>query len=196
MIENQIYEGTTGHYAVAAATATVAAGQGANSEILQFRWTDTSKLALIQEVRIDAFNSLVTGFAAGIGQFDLTAARSWTAAGTGGGALTLTGDNNKLKTGMATTAVGEIRVATTAALGAGTKTLDGNRISYTRLNISTTASNVFISTPVYLLQTNLKKGDCPLILAANEGFVVRATVPATGTWDIYLGVRWVEAFKY
>lgn len=32
----------------------------------------------------------------------------------------------------------------------------------------------------------------PLELAANEGFIVRATVPATGTWQAQVTVEWSE----
>lgn len=188
-----------GHFAVAAVTGTMAAGIAGNSEIFQFRWTSSALLALIQEVRIDAMNSLGTGFTAGVGTFHLTAARGWSAAGTGGGAMTLTGNNNKLRTAMAGTAVGEIRVATTAALGAGTKTLDGNSLAYTKATISASTNTVFLGGtmgPVRLWGPDVGSGEHPLVLTTNEGFVVRGTVPATGTWEIAIGVRWAEVPAY
>jgi hypothetical protein len=35
-----------------------------------------------------------------------------------------------------------------------------------------------------------------LLLAQNEGFVVRATVPATGTWQFGVTVVWTEVASY
>jgi hypothetical protein len=36
----------------------------------------------------------------------------------------------------------------------------------------------------------------PVLLAQNEGFVVRATVPATGTWQFGITVAWAEVTAY
>jgi hypothetical protein len=39
-------------------------------------------------------------------------------------------------------------------------------------------------------------GEHPLILATNEGFVVEATIPATGTWQFALTLEWAELPAY
>jgi len=39
-------------------------------------------------------------------------------------------------------------------------------------------------------------GESPLVFAQNEGFVVRATVPATGTWQFGVTVAWTEVTAY
>lgn len=184
---------TYGQYSIATITATMAAGLAANSEIYQFRWTDATRLALIKNIRISAV-TLGTGFTAGIGKFDVLLARGFSAAGSGGAVATITGNNGKLRTSMGTTLLGEIRTATTAALGVGTKTLDTQGI----INV---AFGVSASTNVTLLGlTDLFRADAdsrhPLVLAQNEGFVIRATVPATGTWDAYISTEWVELASY
>ena len=38
--------------------------------------------------------------------------------------------------------------------------------------------------------------ESPLVLAQNEGFVIRATVPATGTWQFGCTVTWTELTAY
>ena len=187
--------GALGHYSVAGKTTTMAAGAGADSEVLQFRWTDAVNLALISEIRIDAFLSRGTGFAAGFAQFDLTVARTWSADGTGGATLT----PSKLRASMPASGVGTIRLGTTAPLGAGTKVFDTNRIGFAGVTISTATNTVFLggaTGPVKLWAPDVGSGEHPLVLAANEGFSIRATVPATGTWDIYCGIRWAELPAY
>jgi hypothetical protein len=36
----------------------------------------------------------------------------------------------------------------------------------------------------------------PLVLAPNEGVVIEATVPATGTWTFYAGFDWEERLSF
>lgn len=199
--------GALGHYQVAVLTGTMAAGIAANAEILQFRWTDATRYAVIKEVSIQSLNSL-TAFAAGFGQVDLTLARGFSAAGTGGGTVTLTTDEAQLRTSMGTSLVGEIRLATTAALTAGTKTLDTNRLSYCRFQVDATANKILVgasgasATSGQIVQDfklwncDIANGEYPIVLAQNEGFVIRVTVPATGTWTAYLKIKWAEVTAF
>jgi hypothetical protein len=39
-------------------------------------------------------------------------------------------------------------------------------------------------------------GEWPLVLAQNEGFIIRATVPATGTWDFAVTMEWSEVSAF
>jgi hypothetical protein len=39
-------------------------------------------------------------------------------------------------------------------------------------------------------------GEWPLVLAQNEGFVVQATVPATGTWAFQAIIEWSEVTSF
>ena len=191
-------------FSVSVTTGTVAAGAGALSEIFQFRWTSTTARAVIHLVELEQFASLGTGFTAGSFLFNLTTARAWTAAGTGGTTVTITGNNMKHRTSTATTGVQEIRVATTAALGAGTKTLDAAPKRSVFGKVNNVASTQFIPATglvgggrgAVLFAASEADAGVPLILnpgaSSGEGVVVRATVPATGTWEASVRITWSE----
>lgn len=186
-----------GHYAVAVKTGAIAAGMSDNGQLFHFRWTDTDNLALVYEISVTGMYA-TTAFAAGAIDIKATKVRAWTAVGSGGTALTLTTDEAQLRTNMDTSLVGDARIATTAALTTGTQTLDTQD-----LGIITTHSSggVGAATPIigsiYLPRTDLFNadlvaGEYPLVLSANEGFVVRAVVPGTGVWTLGLLVKWAE----
>jgi len=193
---------TFGHYKVSTVTGSMAAGLTANSEILQFRWTDATRKAVITKVTLDGMLAS-TAFVAGQILLTMTRATSFSAAGTGGGTLTL-GTSNKQRTTMGGSLVGEIRVATTAALTAGTKTLDANPIG----QVNTHSAQFGIATPVIgavgpacgpgvdIFTPDTGAGEHPLVLDTNEGFAIRATVPGTGVWVLGMTVRWAEVAAF
>ena len=191
-----------GHYAVAVQTGAIAAGASADSEVMQFRWDTAGKLAIITEVTVTGMRA-TTAFAAGVITLKATIARAYTVNGTGGTALVFGGDSNvdnaALRTNMADSVVSDFRIATTGALTAGTAALEANDIG----QITTHSSAGWVNaTPtiigsIYLPITTLFKADIqngqyPLVLASDEGFVVRATVPGTGVWNLGLLVKWAE----
>jgi len=181
--------GALGSYSVDSVTGTMAAGLGAAAPVYAFRWTDSTRVALIRKVAL-AMSSLGTGFTAGVGLFEMMAARSFTAADTGGGTLTLTTNNAKRRTSFGTTLVQEIRQSTTATLTAGTRVLDANPHAAIMFAVSTATNAVMLQTTG--IWTPDWSGEWPLVLAQNEGFILRATVPATGTWQMRVGVEWSE----
>lgn len=195
--------GSLGHYKASVITGSMAAGLGADSEILQFRWTDATRFAVITKITLDGMLAS-TAFAAGQIRLYATVARAFSAAGTGGNTLTITGNNQKMRTSMGTTLLGELRSASTAALGAGTKTLDAGSIG----QVNTHSAQFGIATPVIgsvgpacgpnvdLFIPDSGAGEHPLILATNEGVVVRATVPATGVWVLGMTIRWAEVAAF
>lgn len=192
-----ITDGAGGSYSLSAITGIMAAGIAGASEFVQFRWTSTTYNALIRRVRITAA-VLGTAFTAGTVLFDLTRATAWTAAGTGGGVATLTAPNLKRRSSMAASQVQEIRIATTAALGAGTKTLDAMPMRSVITGIPNTAFLPLVggqgggADDGLLIGSYRGDAEYPLVLAANEGFVIRTTVPATGTWTAHIGIDWDE----
>ena len=131
-----------------------------------------------------------TAFTAGFAKFDLMPARSFTASGSGGTAGTLTVNNAKMRTSMGTTLLGDVRIASTAALGVGTKTLDTDAVGQYTFTIGTAVSVQYLA-QVPLLGEDVGP-ESPLVLAQNEGFAIRATVPATGTWQFGVTVAWAE----
>jgi hypothetical protein len=175
----------------------------ANSEIFQFRWApvDTTKLCLIRRVTIAA-SVTTTMFAAGVPvQLDMIKSRGWTAAGTGGTAPTI-GADLKRRTSLFSSSsmvAGDLRIATTAALGAGTKTLESSSLATLLAAGPITASlnGSFIPPNTLLWNSDVAAGDYPLVLESQEGFSIRSVaVPATGTWQVAISVDWTEAASY
>jgi hypothetical protein len=190
--------GALGQYRISMLSGTMAAGLAAASEIFQARWTQNPNLAIIWGVALDGMSGSATAFTAGFASFTLTIARVWTADGSGGTAATLTGNNQKLRTSMATTSMGTIRCATTAALGVGTKTLDAQAEGMLSFCMATTISVNYLSNIGLYGAMSLEDGGnpAPIVLAQNEGVVVRATVPATGTWQFGVSMAWSEVTSY
>jgi hypothetical protein len=95
---------------------------------------------------------------------------------------------------MGTSLVGLMQGSATAALTAGTHTLDAFPIGQETWSIGTVV-NVIYKNRTILFGEDVGT-TYPLILGTNEGFIVRATVPATGTWQFGLNVRWAEIASY
>jgi hypothetical protein len=187
------------------ATGTIGAALAANAELFQFRFTDATRLAVIQKILISAGNN-VAGSAAALVTLEAVIARAWTADGTGGATAVLTGNNQKVRTNMGTTLITSaagIRIATTAALGAGTKVLDsqgvGNYTLGTGTGAITTASKLSLIDKIDLLEVDADGSQHPVILAQNEGFVVKngaVAWPAAMTWALGVTIVWAEVDAY
>lgn len=186
--------GSLGTYGKSLLSGTMAAGLAANSEIYQFRWSDATRLCAVRRIVLAGISGSATAFTAGFGKVEVKVARSWTADGSGGTAGTLTGNEGKMRTSFGTMLLGAARIASTGALTAGTKTLDTDAIGQVSLTFGTTA-NVQYLNPTILVGED-PGSEYPLVLAQNEGFVLRATVPATGTWQFGVTVQWVELAAY
>lgn len=185
--------GALGIYSLSLQTGTMGAGLAADSEIFQFRWTDATRLAVVYRVVCEGAGG-ITGFTAGFTKMQAFIARSFTVAGTGGSTATITGNNQKLRTSMGTTLLGEARIATTAALTAGTKTLDVQGIGAVVGSTTATAGAVLLPyAALFDANTMLVQ---PIVLAQNEGVIVRATAPATGTWTGGVSITWAELTAY
>lgn len=193
-----VAHGAGGFYRVGETSGTMAAALAANAEIFQFRYvTAASRIALVYKVSISAGANLAAT-AAGLVSLKLTQARAWTGAGTGGTRISLAGDNVNLRTSYATPEVNDIGISTTAALTAGTKTLDTANTGAVSLGIGTgaitTAVNLNLLDQVPLFDAD-GEGQHPIVLANQEGFVIRngATAwPATMTWNFSVNVLWGE----
>jgi hypothetical protein len=193
MVKRPMDYGALGSYAVSARTGVMAAGLAANAEIFQLRWTDATRLCVITSVHCSGGGSIVA-FAAGVTVMEVLAARSWVTVGSGGTAITLATNNQKLRSAMGTSLVNDMRVASTAILGLGAKTLDAQPLGSIVSSVTATAGAPLWPS-AHLYEINENDGH-PIILAANEGIVVRATVPATGTWTASIDVTWMEMAAY
>ncbi len=189
--------GSLGHYGYGGLTGVLPAALAANSEIFQFRWTDATRLCVINEITISACVS-TTFFAAGVPvQIDLVKSNVWSAAGSGGTAVSPAALLKKRTSmGSSLVASGDIRIATTAALGAGTKTLEGAALC-ALVGFGPTAAPGQIIAPGTTLLRNFPGEEHPLVLAQNEGFSIRSVaVPATGTWQATIQIDWTEVAAY
>lgn len=183
--------GALGGYGIVHNSGTMAAGLTSNSDIFQARWTHATALALVTEIIFDGLLGTATAFALGNAQIAAYVARAWTVDGSGGTTISLASNAGKVRTGYATSSFGSMRGSSTGALTGGTRTLDTLPMGQLLTIIDTTASKVHIPSGSVLYRYEPKNGS-PLILAANEGIVVKATVPATGTWTWGLTFRWLE----
>ena len=193
-----VVHGAGGAYSAGMTSGTMAAALASAAEIFQFRYvTAASRVCLVHRVEFSA-GALAAATAAGVVGFKMCAARGWSAAGSGGTRGTLTGNNAKLRTAYATSEVTDMGISTTAALTAGTKTLDTMDLAAIMIGIGTGA--ITVSVPLRLvppgtaLFDQAKQGNNPLVLASQEGFVIRTinAMPATMTWSFGVTVTWSE----
>ena len=183
---------------ISMSSGTIAASLGANSELFQFRYvTVNSRVCLVHGISVSAV-PLVAASAAAISSLRATIARGWTVAGSGGTRATMTVNNQKLRTSHATSEVNDIGIATTAALTAGTKTLDAQDIGGVGMAPWTGAVTT-VPAAVLVPKTNLLGEFAgalafPVALANQEGFVIRNgnSMPAGMTWQLTVDVAWSE----
>lgn len=187
-----------GQYGVSAMTGVLAAGITNDSELFQFRWnpTDVSKRAFIRRVSIAAAVSS-TYFAAGIPiEAYLSKCTGWSVAGSGGAAVDPGAANRRGPSTMKATEVAtdDMRVATTAGLTAGTKTIATPSIGHaiSGAPITSSLSGQIFPPGTNLFCADLANGDHPLELVATEGVIVRVKAPGTGVWKMSFNVEWDE----
>lgn len=195
--------GSLGAYKLGMTSGTMAASLAANAEMFQFRWPDATNLAVIHRISMSA-GANVAATAAALGNFTLAMARSWTAAGTGGTRAVLTGNINKLRTSMGTSLVNDAGISTTLGLTTGTKTIDHATSNLASISFGigtgaiTTALNLTFLPETFFL--NIDSGtDHPIILATNEGFIIRngtVVMPLSMTWSFSVNIGWIEASAY
>ncbi len=200
-----------GSYQIESVSGTMGAGLAGGSTIYSCRWGNTPNLMLVRRVAFDA-RTLATAFSAGVFLFDLVVARSFTASDSGGTSILPTGNSQKRRTSMDATLLTDLRISSTATLTAGTRTLDASAMINVRGHVPATqvnypmvnAAGVVIpgastvagmAVPFDLFAPNWA-GEWPLVLAQNEGFIIRATVPATGTWDFSVTLEWSEVASF
>lgn len=186
-----------GHFAIATMTGLMAAGIATGAQVFQVRWVDpTGKFFLLKRFFIQC--STATGFAATTvgAPLELIIGHGASANGTGGGTVAPNSISNRMRQGMNTSAfasAGEIRIATTAALGAAT----GQALEPAAIASCMGADNrTLVSTPIMTL-FDASAGNHPLFLNSGDTLVVRTVSPAaTGTWFMSATMEWVETVVY
>lgn len=194
--------GALGAYSKGLTTGQIAATGAANAVIWAMRWTDATRFALIERVRINAVVG-ATITAAVPYNLQLFFSRGFTVSPTTsiGTTGTFTGSNGKRRTSMGTSLMGGMWILGTVAAGLTGQTL-GNDTD--PLGVIVGASGTAIGSQFFGvgMPCDLWGAEAainhPLILAQNEGLAIQAPLagPATGTFAITVDVDWTEVAAY
>lgn len=190
-----------GHYRAALITG-LTTGMAANAPIVSLRWTDAGQAAaapgfvyvrprLLLLLGIDVGAVVTTAFTgAQPTDFECIKATGFTASDTGGTQITAA-QIPKMRSTFGTSLVGDLRRATTSALGAGTRTLDTIGFAAGPLYNQNTGGSGETLENVYSLSRN---GQYPLTLTTNEGIIVRVPTAqgAVGVVQYYVTMEWIE----
>jgi hypothetical protein len=182
------------HYSVFSSTGATT-GLGAGSSIFSFRNISTNVI-IVTSVSLTA--TATTGFTAAqrLGAA-ITVCRNWTVSDSGGTAIALTGNTNKLRTSQTTVTSIDCRIATTVAITAGTRTIDTFPVDGAYGFVAAAAAGVGVIIPPVELYIN-NESPHPLVLAQNEGIIITLPVAmgAGGvvSWDITL--KFIERPTY
>lgn len=170
------------------------AGAQTDAEIFQWRWSDPTAACVIRSIRVSC--GTVIAFAAGRIKCDLMFATQYTAVGTGGINPSMATQRSNLKRSafppsqmLAT----NIRIATTTPLTAGTRTLDTQPIASWQSSAPAAIGPLDTNRGMITLWQRDTGDETPIILNTDEGFVIRLTCPATGTYFLGVTVEWYEA---
>lgn len=191
-----------GAYGFSVVTGTIAAALAASAVLFSARWSDATKIGVVISHRL-RFLPLTPFTAATLTDhtsFDSFIGRTFTAAHTGGTALTLTSPSFKRRASHSATSFNDLRIATTAALGGGTVTLDPHPFAQSirkgnRVNPAAATEEIVMPAADGLnIDFNVANGDHPIVLVQDSGIVVRnRTVwPAAGTGILLVEMNWLE----
>lgn len=178
-----------GCYQAAIRSNTVSAGLTADSIIGVLRYvTAASLVAHLRKIRLSAW-SMGNAFVAGQIYFDAYVARSFTADASGGIVASISSNTGKMRTsGMMPTAM-TLRASDTGALTAGTWILDNSPLDTVGIGAPTTTYTTLLQRALLFER---QQGEHPMILQNNEGVVIRANVPGTGSWRFSITADWDE----
>jgi hypothetical protein len=128
-------------------------------------------------------------------QYGLMVARNFTVSDSGGTAISLISNNTKYRTTLALPTSIDCRIATTAALTAGTKTLDTNTLAVqggfsgaVGVTLAPAQDNLLQHTP----------GDYPLVLGQNEGINIQnlLLMGAAGVGSFFVNLEFAEVASF
>ena len=181
-------------------TGSVVAGLAAAAPIFSLRWTSTASRMIIQSIMLDFYVVTAYTTAQGIAN-SLYFARSYTVTDSGGTAITATQtadqalDTKQIGVGgnaqsLIFAGSGDMRIATTATLTAGTRTLDDQAL-YSWLG-SASAIGAASNNPDLVL--GQQDATNPLTIRANEGIVITNDIllGAVGVIVWNIGLEWTE----
>lgn len=166
-------------------------GVAANGAVFSLRNTGAN-LLLIRRVMIGFVTTTAFTTAQGLA-YSLIKATGFTASDTGGTAL-YTAGQNKHRTSMANiTSAPDVRISSTAALAAGTRTLET-----VGMGVAGGTSNAVGTSlaPQPLLEQDT--GDYPLVLAQNEGLIISNLIAmgAAGVIQLHVNLEMAEVTSF
>lgn len=175
--------------AVASGALTLVAAAG---PVWSCRWTSATHVAVIKRMIVSSVIATAFGTAQDLA-YGLYFARSYTAVDSGGTAATLTTNNGKHDTNYPTMQMADIRISTTGAITAGTRTLDAQAL---RLEGGTGAAALAVVNR-YVWDFGEDNGRQPLMLREQEGLVLANEVlmGASGVVTLRVTLEWAEVNK-
>jgi hypothetical protein len=195
--------GALGCYNKAVGTGAIIATSSAGAVLFTLRWTDGTRLCLIERIRVGAAVAATITTSVYF-QLNLYMSRSYTVSPTTNITPgTFSGNNAKRRTSMGTSLLNSAGAGlwtdTTAAAGITgfTKTDDTDPIAAIGGATGTAVGTQFFGpNPANLWDDNVNSH--PLILAANEGITITAPFagPATGTYIVLFSIDWMEVAAY
>lgn len=193
-----------GHFYLAATFSNTAAQPATPSQIFSLRWADTRTLFVLKQVTISS--AITTAFGASqLIDYDLVRATSFSTNPTGGTSITPATTAQKARSanmsGSLLATSGSIMISSGGALTAGTQTLDTQPFGYGICSVQygTGAANTIVPPPGMQNFYDVRDfGEHPIVLAANEGFVIRtaSNYGATGVVKFGVFIVWSEVPSY
>lgn len=192
-----------GFYSIGIGTG-VYVGLAAGAALFSARWGDATRLCLILKVTVSVIQSAAVSSTGGRVDRRLIIARGFTGSDSGGTTIVLTGNNQKMRTSQGTSLFTDMRVASTAALSVGTRTLDsqGVGIAATWANLGTSPTALgTAATPThnriidkYDLFNASANFNYPIVLAQNEGIIIDVPTaqPSGSSLSSFVEVVWAE----
>ena len=160
----------------------------ANDPVWSFQWTATQHICVVKRIHLSVGVTTAYGAAQNT-RYGLYFARAYTVADTGGTAATLTTNNGKLDTSYPITQITDMRIGTTGAITAGTRTLDAQPLDVAYFG--TTALGMVGDEE---FQFGLTPSHQEIIIRQNEGLVLNnlMLMGATGVLMLAVTMEWAE----
>ena len=188
--------GALGHYRFAQNIGLVVS-QAAGASLMSFRWGDATRFAVINKVRLSLIQT-AAATATIMPSFQVFIARGYSTSDTGGTVISTATNNTKKRTTMGSSLVTDARFSTVAAgLTAGARTLDALPV----LEMPTQQTITTPNATLYAAELDIGAGDGnhPIVLAQNEGLVVRGPTVVfgvAGTANLVVEMSWAEVNSY
>lgn len=193
-----------GSYRIAATTGTLAAALGAGGQLFYLRWTNAANLFVLHKF-VARFQALTVFTAATLTDFGFDLFKATSVSAGGGGTDLGAVAKPKMRTSMGASlldAAGLMRISTTAALTAlttvGAAPIAASLGDSQRVNPAAATEEQRVNDPTLSYIADLASGEYPLVLAENEGLVLRnRTVwPAAGTGIVQVEMAWSEVSNF